>query len=126
MKATNRFSFIVAILLFSGIAGMAQKTSTTSNSKTQEMKTYVIERELPNAGKLTADELKAVSQKSCSVLAEMGSDIQWLQSYVTGNKLYCVYMAKNEDLIKEHAKKGGFPCNKISEVGTVISPATAK
>ncbi|MBK7374106.1 MAG: DUF4242 domain-containing protein [Ferruginibacter sp.] len=90
------------------------------------MKTYLIEREIPDAGKFTAEQLKGISQKSCSVLTEMGPDIQWLQSYVTGNKIYCIYKAKNAELIKEHAKKGGFPANTIVEVGTIISPATAK
>ena len=89
------------------------------------MKTYVIEREIPNAGKLTAQELKGISQKSCSVLEEMGSQIEWQQSYVTGDKLYCVYNAQNEELIKEHAKRGGFPANSIVEVSSIISPATA-
>ena len=89
------------------------------------MKTYVIEREIPNAGKLTVEELKGISQKSCSVLNEMGPQIEWQQSYVTGNKIYCVYNAQNEELIKEHAQKGGFPANSISEVSSVISPATA-
>ena len=89
------------------------------------MKTYVIEREIPGAGKLTAAELKAISQTSCSVLEEMGPQIEWIHSYVTGEKLFCVYKAENEDLIREHAKKGGFPVNRISELGTMISPATA-
>ena len=89
------------------------------------MKTYVIEREIPNAGKLTVQELKGISQKSCSVLEEMGPQIEWQQSYVTGDKLYCVYNAQNEELIKEHAKRGGFPANSIVEVSSIISPATA-
>ncbi len=89
------------------------------------MKTYLIEREIPDAGKLTAEELKAISQKSCSVLKEMGPRIQWIQSYVTGNKITCIYKAENEELIREHAKKGGFPANSITEVASVISPATA-
>lgn len=90
------------------------------------MKTYVIEREIPGAGKLTPEQLKGISQASCSVLKEMGTSIQWVQSYVTGNKLYCIYKAENEELIREHAKKGGFPCNLVSEVATMISPATAE
>lgn len=90
------------------------------------MKTYVIEREIPDAGKLTAEQLKGISQKSCGVLREIGPRIEWLHSYVTGNKIYCVYKAENEDLVREHAKKGGFPANKISEVSSVISPATAQ
>ncbi|CAN5578697.1 hypothetical protein BH10BAC3_BH10BAC3_13670 [soil metagenome] len=116
------------MLLLTGYSTMAQKTTETNNKKqttTTEMKTYLIEREIPDAGKLTADQLKSISQTSCSVLKEMGSKIQWLQSYVTGNKIYCIYKAESEELIREHAKKGGFPANTIVEVGTVISPATA-
>lgn len=89
------------------------------------MKTYLIEREIPGAGKLTAEELKSISQTSCGVLKEMGPTIQWIHSYVTGNKIYCIYKAENQELIREHAKKGGFPANTIVEVGTMISPATA-
>ncbi len=125
----NRLTLLITIILFTGYASMAQTAKQTDNSKTQnatEMKTYLIEREIPDAGKFTAEQLKGISQKSCSVLTEMGPDIQWLQSYVTGNKIYCIYKAKNAELIKEHAKKGGFPANTIVEVGTIISPATAK
>ena len=125
---TNRFIFLIAILLFAAHASTAQKTTAADNSKTKnatEMKTYLIEREIPGAGKLTAEELKAISQTSCSVLREMGPKIQWVQSYVTGNKIFCVYKAENEDLIREHAKKGGFPANTITEISSVISPATA-
>ncbi|MBC7950135.1 MAG: DUF4242 domain-containing protein [Chitinophagaceae bacterium] len=89
------------------------------------MKTYVIEREIPGAGKLTAEQLKSISQTSCNVLKEMGPQIQWIHSYVTGNKIYCIYKANSPELIKEHAKKGGFPANAVNEVGTVISPDTA-
>jgi hypothetical protein len=89
------------------------------------MKTYLIEREIPNAGKFTPEELKAISQKSCSVLDEMGPQIQWIHSYVTGNKIFCIYKAENEQLIKEHADKGGFPANNIIEIASIISPATA-
>ena len=89
------------------------------------MKTYLIERDIPGAGNLTPAQLKAISQKSCSVLKDMGPQIQWIQSYVTGDKIFCVYKAENEELIREHAKKGGFPANKITEVDTEISPATA-
>ena len=89
------------------------------------MKTYLIERNIPGAGKLTADELKSISQTSCSVLKNMGPKIQWVQSYVVGDKIYCVYKAENEDLLREHAKKGGFPIDSIYEVKSVISPATA-
>lgn len=89
------------------------------------MKTYLIEREIPGAGKLTQEQLKSISQTSCGVLKEMGPKIQWIHSYVTGDKIFCIYKAENEDLVKEHAKKGGFPANKITEIGTTISPATA-
>ena len=125
---TNRFNLLVAFLLFTGYAAMAQKTTVADNSKTTnktEMKTYLIEREIPDAGKLTAEQLKSISQTSCTVLKEMGPKIQWIHSYVTGNKIYCIYKAENEDLIREHAKKGGFPANSIIQIGTVISPATA-
>lgn len=126
---TNRLSILIAIMLLTGYASIAQTAKQSSNANTQnttEMKTYLIEREIPDAGKFTAEQLKGISQKSCSVLTEMGPDIQWLQSYVTGNKIYCIYKAKSEALIREHAKKGGFPANMIVEVGNVISPATAK
>jgi hypothetical protein len=125
---TNRFNLIIAIMLFTGYAAMAQTTTVADNSKnkkTTEMKTYLIEREIPDAGKLTAEQLKGISQTSCTVLKEMGPKIQWVNSYVTGNKIYCIYKAENEELIKEHAKKGGFPANAIIEISSVISPATA-
>jgi Protein of unknown function (DUF4242) len=86
---------------------------------------YVIEREMPGVGKLTPEELKAASQKSCSVLRNLGPQITWLHSYVTGDKLYCVYLAPNEEMVREHAKEGGFPANKVSEVKTIIDPSTA-
>jgi len=90
------------------------------------MPKYVIEREIPGAGKLSAAELKAISQKSCGVLGKMGPQIQWLQSYVTGDKIYCVYIAPNEAAVREHATQGGFPANKISRITTVIDPTTAE
>ena len=90
------------------------------------MPKYVIEREIPGAGKLTAEELKAISQTSCNVLREMGSEIQWLQSYVTVDKLYCIYIAPNEEMVREHAKLGGFPANSVSQVSTIIDPTTSE
>ena len=90
------------------------------------MPKYVIEREIPGAGKLTAAELKAISQTSCNVLREMGSEIQWLQSYVTDDKLYCIYIAPNEEMVREHAKLGRFPANSVSRVTTIIDPTTAE
>jgi hypothetical protein len=90
------------------------------------MPKYIIEREISGAGQLSAEQLQAVSQKSCDVLRNLGPQIQWVQSYVTANKVYCVYIAPNEDIIREHARQGGFPANKISEVKTVIDPTTAE
>ncbi len=90
------------------------------------MPKYVIERELPEAGKLSAQELQGISQKSCGVLQEMGPQIQWVQSYVTDDKIYCVYIAANEEMVREHAQKGGFPANRISEVISVIDPTSAE
>ena len=90
------------------------------------MPKYVIERELPGAGKLTPDQLRGVSQKSCSVLNKLGPEIQWIHSYVTADKIYCIYRAPNEAMIREHAKQGGFPANKISEIATVIEPTSAE
>jgi len=90
------------------------------------MPKYVIERTIPGAGKLTADELKGISQKSCSVLEEMGPKIQWLHSYVTDDKVYCVYIAPDEATVRKHAELGGFPVNSISPVATTIDPTTAE
>ncbi len=90
------------------------------------MPKYIIEREIPGAGQLTSNELKDISQKSCSVLSEMGPQVQWQQSYVTGDKVYCVYIAPNEDAVKEHAQRGGFPVNSIAKVSAIIDPITAE
>jgi hypothetical protein len=90
-----------------------------------EMHKFVIERDIPGAGSLTAEKLQGISQKSCSVLKELGSQIQWVESYVTDDKIYCVYIAANEELVREHAKRGGFPANRISQVRTIIDPTTA-
>jgi hypothetical protein len=90
------------------------------------MPKFVIEREIPGAGKLTAAELKAISKKSCGVLSSLGPAVQWVQSYVTGDKVYCIYIAADESLVRRHAELGGFPANKISAVSTVIDPATAE
>ena len=90
------------------------------------MPKYVIEREIPGVGDSTADALQAVSQTSCSVLKDLGPQIQWVHSYVTGDKIYCVYIAPNEDLIREHATRGGFPANRISEIKSIIDPTTAE
>jgi hypothetical protein len=90
------------------------------------MPKYVIERNIPNAGSLSAQELQAISQKSCGVLRSMGPQIQWVQSYVTADKIYCVYLAPDEQTIREHAALGGFPADRISEVTTIIDPTTAE
>ncbi|MEJ2376809.1 MAG: DUF4242 domain-containing protein [Pseudolabrys sp.] len=90
------------------------------------MPKFVIERELTGAGKLPREELQAISQKSCDVLQRMGTDVQWVQSYVTDDKIYCVYVAPNEDMIRTHAQKGGFPANSIARVRSVIDPTTAE
>ena len=90
------------------------------------MPRLVIEREIPGAGKLSPQELKAISQKSCSVLDQLGPKIQWEQSFVTGDKIYCVYIASNEQLVREHARQGGFPANSVAEVKAIIDPTTAE
>ena len=90
------------------------------------MPKYVIEREIPGAGSMSAQDLHAVSQKSCSVLQNLGPQIQWVQSYVTGDKIYCIYIAPSEDMIRAHAQQGGFPANRISEIKTTIDPTTAE
>ena len=90
------------------------------------MPKFVIERDIPGAGKLSAEQLKGISQTSCGVLSKMGPQIQWVQSYVTGDKIYCVYIAPNEEMVREHASMGGFPANKISEVVEIIDPTTAE
>jgi hypothetical protein len=90
------------------------------------MPKFVIEREIPGAGKLTAAELQGISQKSCGVLRELGPQVQWLESYVTADKIYCVYIAPSEAAVREHAAKGGFPANRVSEVKRIIDPTTAE
>ena len=90
------------------------------------MPRYVIEREIPGAGRLSPEELHGISQKSCSVLSELGPAIQWVESFVTDDKIYCVYIAPNEEIVREHASKGGFPANRVSEVRARIDPTTAE
>jgi len=90
------------------------------------MPKYVIEREIPGAGDLTSEQLKAISQTSCGVLSNLGPSIQWVESYVTGDKIYCIYNAPNEEMVLEHAKQGGFPANRVSKVSTIIDPTTAE
>jgi len=90
------------------------------------MPKYVIEREIPGAGAMSPETLQAISQKSCGVLKNLGPEIQWVHSYVTDNKIYCVYVAPNEAMVREHASQGGFPANKVSEVKSMIDPTTAE
>ena len=90
------------------------------------MPKYIIEREIPGAGKLSSQDLQGISQKSCGVLQKLGPQIQWVHSYVTGDKIYCVYIAPNEEMIREHARQGGFPANRVSEIKRMIDPTTAE
>ena len=90
------------------------------------MPKYVIEREIPGAGNLTSEQLKGISQTSCGVLDKLGPKIQWVHSYVTDNKIYCIYNAPNEEMVREHAKQGGFPANSVSKVSVIIDPTTAE
>lgn len=117
----------VVLLSFTSCTQTKASSADTIRAEVQtnNQNLYVIEREIPGAGYLTAEELKGISQISCGVLEEMGSEIQWLHSYVTGDKVYCVYTAPNEDMVREHAKQGGFPANSVSKVATVIDPSTA-
>ena len=124
-KMTKQFNLLIVAMLMTGFACMAQTTNVT-NVSNKTMKTYVIERDIPGAGQFSPAKLKTISQTSCTVLTEMGPEIQWINSYVTEDKIFCVYKAENIELIKEHAKRGGFPANAIYEVSSVISPATAK
>ncbi len=90
------------------------------------MPRYLIEREIPGAGELSEDQLQAISQTSCGVLQQMGPEIQWVQSYVTDDKITCIYIAPNEEMVREHASRGGFPANRVSRVSAVIDPTTAE
>lgn len=125
MKTLSSIRFVLmAFFLFAGFMAMAQTTTSTKQTN-PAMKTYLIEREIPNAGKLTAPELKGISQTSCGVLKDMGPQIKWIHSYVVKDKIYCVYQAENEQLIRDHGAKGGFPVTNIMEIANTISPATA-
>ncbi|MEX0288724.1 MAG: DUF4242 domain-containing protein [Flavobacteriaceae bacterium] len=133
MKTIKVIKCIAIGLFFSLQYGFSQeqasvyaKINEDLTSKEKIMNTYLIEREIPEAGKLTPEQLKGISQKSNEVLFEMGPGIEWLHSYVTDNKVYCVYKAENETLLREHAEKGGFPINKVSILSTQINPETAK
>ncbi|AXP79953.1 hypothetical protein CJ739_858 [Mariniflexile rhizosphaerae] len=127
MKTLKIFSVFILALAFINCANNEKSVadSLRDETTTQNQNMYVIEREIPGAGNLTSEELKAISQSSCGVLEKMGSEIKWLHSYVTGDKIYCVYTAPNEEMVLEHAKQGGFPANSVAKVATVIDPSTA-
>lgn len=117
--------FLVTLAL--GLAGATNaKEQPKPESLPAGLHMYVIERDMPGLGKLTPAELKVASQTSCAVLKHLGPDITWLHSYVTGDKMYCVYLAPNKELVQEHAKEGGFPANAVNEVSTIIGPETAR
>jgi len=120
----------MTVLLLMGYVTYGQKANENSKSlttsKQTNMKTYIIERHIPNAGQLTNEQLQEISKKSCAVLNTMGSQIEWDHSYVVGDKLFCVYRAANEELVREHGKKGDFPVNEVYQVAAIISPQSAK
>ena len=119
-------SLLAASLALILVALAAAKDEPKPENLPAGMNMYVIEREMPGVGKLSADELKGAAQKSCTVLRNLGPDITWLHSYVTDDKLYCVYIAPDEAMVREHAKQGGFPANRVSQVRTMIEPVTAE
>src|SRR5688572_32178665 len=129
MKTSRITTLLLAVMLtacFPAFSQTAKGSKTESETmKAKTMNTYVIERQIPDAGKLNAEQLQGISKTSCSVLKDLGTGIEWLHSYVTDNKIYCVYRAENEDILRKHAEKGGFPINSVSKLSTVISPATA-
>jgi len=126
MKSTIYFRFALAgLLMMAGLSVMAQKNAINQPSKTNQMKTYLIERSIPDAQDLNAAQLKDIAVASCGVIDGMGPQIKWIQSYVVDDKFYCVYQAESEDLIREHAKKGGFPANNIMLVSNIFGPANA-
>ncbi len=131
MKTSMHNWFVLIFFLcigfgFSSLNAQEKKSDVQKSADSESMSTYVIEREIPEIGQTTSADLKTISQKSCSVLDKMSAeDIQWVHSYVAENKIYCIYKATNQEILKEHAEKGGFPINSISQVSEVISPATA-
>ncbi len=131
MKTLKCGTILILIALFSHQTVQSQqeviyeKVAREQLNSKETMKTYLIEREIPQAGDLSPEQLRGISQQSCSVLKEMGPDIQWLHSYVTDDKVYCLYKATDKDLIRQHAEAGGFPVNYITELATRIDPGTA-
>jgi hypothetical protein len=123
MKSLKLLILSILALLAGGAA--TAKEQPAPESLPPGMHMYVIERDMPGLGKLSPADLKAASQKSCSVLKNLGPQVTWLHSYVTGDKMYCVYLAPSVELVREHAKQGGFPANAVNEVSTIIGPQTA-
>jgi hypothetical protein len=130
MKALKTIEVLVLLMLLSLAAFSQTVAAKNSENKklmeTKKMQTYVIEREIPTAGNLNGSDLRTISQTSCSVLKDLGPQIQWVESYVTDNKIFCIYRAENEEILREHAKKGNFPINAIHPLNTMIGPETAK
>ena len=126
----NKLSHLIAGLLLSlivaGSTAHAEEPAVAPKTLPPGQNMYVIERDMPNLGKLTGADLKAASQTSCGVLKNLGPEITWLYSYVTADKMYCVYVAPNEAMVREHAKQGGFPATAVNRVSTIISPKTAE
>ena len=125
MKQVISTVILFLVVVFFLVSTATAQSSDNTTHTNAALKTYLIERDIQGAGQLSPADLKGISQKSCSVLKEMGHGIVWLQSYVTGNKIFCVYQADNESMLKEHAKKGGFPVTSITEINNTISPKTA-
>ncbi len=124
MKQIKSLLIPLLSLLLSCSALAANEVNPETLPKGRHM--YVIERDMPGLGKLTPADLKGAAQKSCGVLRDLGPEITWLQSYVTGDKMYCVYLAPNKEMVREHAKQGGFPATEVNEVSTIIGPKTAE
>jgi hypothetical protein len=124
MKFSKLLLIPVVSLALSGFAFADDAVKPETLPEGQHM--YVVERVIPGAGSFSAEKLQSIAQTSCGVLSKMGPKIQWLHSYVTGDKIYCIYVASSEAMVREHAKQGGFPANSVSEVTTIISPETAK
>lgn len=123
----NPIKLLAALVLSLGLAAaVAAKEQPRPEALPKGQHLYVIERDMPGLGKLTPEQLKAASQKSCAVLRDLGPDVVWLHSYVTGDKMYCVYLAPNEEIVREHARRGGFPATAVNAVSTVIGPKTAE
>jgi hypothetical protein len=108
------------------LEGVERSNHLVIHRRSFTMPKFLIERNIPGAGKLSSQELRSISQKSCNVLKDMGPAIQWIHSHVTDDKIYCLYVAPDEDTVREHAQRGGFPANQVSRVHTVIDPTTAE